>query len=282
MTWLVRPAIIVALAILLAGCADRIGLISPSSMVGSAGSLERRLAGEQVREVYAPGGYSLEPSSRSESYRLTQAGGLSWTHAREAEDFSAEIARLAEQIVFTLTESGLSGEQMIVVPTTFVNIDDLYQTSTFGRVATEQLAAELKTRGFEIVETRRSRDLIIKRRGGELGLSRESEEIFEAYQANALLMGTYTITAQQVLLNVRLVRAVGNTAAAVGTALFDRRSNLFLNSLLLRESSVGSRQKGGGLVKVMVSDQFVSHRLIEETIVDEAIEQTAVPAESGP
>lgn len=282
MVWLLRLAIIAALAILLAGCANRIAMVSPASMASSAGSLERRLSGEQVREVYTPGGYTLEVSSGPESYRLTQAGGPSWTHSWEAENFKTEIARLADQIVFTLAASGLSSEQMIVIPTTFVNIDDLYQTSTFGRVATEQLAAELKIRGFEIVETRRSRDLIIKRRGGELGLSRESEEIFQAFQANALLMGTYTITAQQVLLNVRLVRAVGNTASAVGTGLFDRRNNLFLNSLLLRESSIGHRQEGGDRVKVKVSDQFVSHSIIEETIVEETIEPPADAAGSGP
>lgn len=152
------------------------------------------------------------------------------------------------------------------MPATFVNIDNLYQTSTFGRVCAEDLANELKRRGFDVVEIRRSQDLMISRRSGELALSRDSAELFESYQANALLVGTYALTAQQVWLSVRLVRAADNRLVAVGSAVFDREGNLFLNSLLLKESSAGGPEARRTRVKVGVTSQFLPAQITEETI----------------
>jgi len=38
--------------------------------------------------------------------------------------------------------------------TTFVNIDDLYSSSTFGRMVGEQLMSELAMKGFDVIELR--------------------------------------------------------------------------------------------------------------------------------
>ncbi|MBW1711658.1 MAG: hypothetical protein JRJ59_00710 [Deltaproteobacteria bacterium] len=235
-------------------------------LLGSAGSMERRDSGEQVREAYSDSGYAYESVRGETRYRMVQSSGPGQEHAQEAQQFKLEMARLADKISLTLNQGGHSERQIVLLPTTFVNLDDLYRTSTFGRLCAEQLAEEMKVRGSEVVELRRSKELFILPQTGELSLSREIEEIYTTYKANALLIGTYTITAQQIILNVRLVKAKENTLMAVGTAFFERRNNLFINSLVLKEAQASREAAVRPRQKVRVSNQFVKSSLLEEDL----------------
>ena len=245
----------------LLGC----GSVTPL-VVGAGGSMEREQRGQLYREVYTNGGYSYETVSGEVRYRMVQSPGTGGARKNEARKFKAELGRLADQIGQTLDLSGLAEGQMVLLPTTFVNLDDLNRTSTFGRLCAEQLAEELKKREFELVELRRLRELLIQPQRGELSLSREVEEIFNTYQANSLLLGTYVITGQQVVLSARLVMAKDNRLLGAGTAIFDRHNNLFLNSLLIKEAKPTEPQSGRPTVRVPVSDKYVRSDVIEEDL----------------
>ncbi len=271
-----RPPAALALfaaAALLAGCA------APAAFYpGEGGSLERYAVGEKTIERYAPDGYALTQESKAGRLKLYHQSGPSDRHRAEARQFLTEIDGLAGRIEKLLRRSGRATEEVVLLPTTFANLDDLTKTSTFGRLAAEQLAVSLTARRFEVIELRRSVDLLIQPRSGELALTRESEELNQAYQANALLVGTYAVTAQHVVLTVRLIRAGDNHLAAAGTSVFDRSGNLFLNSLLLNESRpVGvkrDRAQTGQLVKVGVATRYFEPSAVKE----EDIKPQAAPA----
>jgi len=263
-----RPGrwLILALALgLLSGCASALKVAS----IGSEGSLERRTRGETTYEANSVGGYVMESVQGRDQYRLTDGTLFSWSHTAEAREFQTQIGRLADEITESLGQGGLSGRQMAILATTFVNLDDLNRTSTFGRLCAEQLAGELKRREFEVVEARRSLDLQLLPKTGELSLSRDPAELAASFKANALLVGTYAVTAQHVVLNVRLIKAQDNTLAAVGAAVFERQGNLFVNSLLLKEAQAERPASRHPRVKLAVSDQFFQGRLKEEDLAPE-------------
>ena len=235
-------------------------------VLGQGGMIERRSQGEVNREVYTEAGYSMETVKGDTRFKIVQSPGLGKGHQLEAQEFKAEIGRLADLVGLTLNQSGHSEKQIVLLPTTFVNLDDLTKTSTFGRFCSEQLAEEMKLRDYGVMELRRLQELLIVPRSGELGLGRDTAEIFNTYQANALLFGTYTITAQQVVLSVRLVQTKTNSLMAVGTAFFDRRNNLFVNSLLMREAGPSNPRPNRTVVQVPVSNKYSHSPILEEDI----------------
>ncbi len=235
-------------------------------VLGQGGMIERRSQGEVTREIYTGAGYSLETVKGDTRYRMVQSPGMGSDHKKEAQEFKAGIGRLADMVGSTLNRGGHSEKQLVLLPTTFVNLDDLSKTSTFGRFCSEQLAEEMKLRDYGVVELRRLTELLILPRTGELGLGRDTAEIFNTYKANAILFGTYTIAAQQVVLSVRLVQTKTNSLMAVGTAIFDRTNNLFVNSLLMREAGPTNPRPNRTVVQVPVSNKYARSEILEEDI----------------
>lgn len=89
--------------------------------------------------------------------------------------------------------------------TTFVNVDDLYATSTFGRILGEQLMSELAMRGFEVIELRHSSALQFLKNEGEFALSREAGAVRRERKLGGVVVGTYVISPDRVYLNTRLL-----------------------------------------------------------------------------
>jgi TolB-like protein len=262
----ISTAAVATILTLLLGCVQS----GPRPFVlGSAGSIERSGGGEHVREAWTDTGYSHETVKGETRYKMVQSPGPGKEHALEAVEFKKELGRLADELGASLAAAGHTERQMVLLPATFVNLDDLYKTSTFGRLCSEQLAEELKNRDFQVIELRRTKDLLFQPSAGELALSREIQEIAAAYPANGLVLGTYVITAQQVMLTARLVQAKTNHILAVGTAIFDRHNNLFVNSLILREAASVRKDEGQrARVSVPVATQFVraDGRIMEEDL----------------
>lgn len=81
-----------------------------------------------------------------------------------------------------------------IIVTSLVNINDLEQSSSMGRMAGEMLANELSQKGFRIKELKMGQSKIfIKEKKGEFILSRNLQEIARAYDVQAVLVGTYAV-----------------------------------------------------------------------------------------
>lgn len=89
--------------------------------------------------------------------------------------------------------------------TTFVNVDDLYSTSTFGRVLGEQLMTELAMKGFDVIELRHSDALQFINNEGEFALSREMGSVRRERKLGGVVVGTYVVSPDRVYLNARLL-----------------------------------------------------------------------------
>lgn len=89
--------------------------------------------------------------------------------------------------------------------TTFVNVDDLYSTSTFGRMYAEQVMSELSMRGFDVVELRHADALQFMSGRGEFALSRDVSSVRRSRDLGGVIVGTYVISPERVYVNARLL-----------------------------------------------------------------------------
>jgi len=115
----------------------------------------------------------------------------------------------ARQPLFDNLVVPLSKDQPIIAAS-FANIDDLSHSSTFGRMASEILAAGMTNRGYQVIEVKMRDSLFIKQRAGEFMLSRSLRNISQAHDAQAVLLGTYAIGGTNLYVNARLVRTEDN------------------------------------------------------------------------
>lgn len=134
--------------------------------------------------------------------------------------------------------------------TSFVPLDSLDMPSDFGLAMSEALATQLFHRGVEVVETRKAHAVMVVNNKGEFILSRRGEKIAKEQQASAIVAGTYSLTPQTVIVNVRLLSAIGNEVLSVAGIEIQRSPAI--NALLAQnkagagpELSVYEMKQGG-------------------------------------
>ncbi len=104
-------------------------------------------------------------------------------------------------------KNGVYPKQPILV-TSFVNIDNLQQSSTFGRVIGEQIGSRIAQQGYKVIEMKmRTSNIFVQRQTGELVLSRELREISLQHDAYAVVVGTYGESKESVYVTAKLIRA---------------------------------------------------------------------------
>jgi len=105
--------------------------------------------------------------------------------------------------------SGIDTKQPILV-TSFVNIDNVQQSSTFGRITAEQIGSRLVQRGYKVIEMKMRGRVFVQEKTGELLLSRKLRQISLQHDAYAVVVGTYGSSKGTVYVTAKLVRAADN------------------------------------------------------------------------
>lgn len=112
-----------------------------------------------------------------------------------------------------LQDAALDPRQPVLVGT-LVNVDRLDESSRFGRIVSEQIAGRMAQRGMRVVELKLRDSVAMRSELGELLLSRELREVSQAHHAQAVLVGTYAVSARQVYVSLKLVLPEGNAVVA--------------------------------------------------------------------
>jgi TolB-like protein len=96
---------------------------------------------------------------------------------------------------------------MPILAASFVNIDNLEQSSTLGRTISEQIASRLAQQGFKIIETKlRQGSIFIQKGKGEFLLSRDLLNLSINQGAQGVLVGTYAVSEHFIFVSARIVR----------------------------------------------------------------------------
>lgn len=104
--------------------------------------------------------------------------------------------------------------QQPIIMATIVNIDALEQTSTLGRLVSEQVSTRLAQGGLNMLEMKLRNSVYLKRNTGELMLTREIGEVAQAHNAQAIVVGSYAETSDMVFINLKVIQPNSNTVLA--------------------------------------------------------------------
>ena len=156
----------------------------------------------------------------------------------EARELELKIREMSKELISNLEASefraGLLEDGITVC--TFVDLKNLYKSSSFGRYLAEQLMSEFQQKGYPVVEIRKSVSITMQERRGEYGLSRDPGEVKAELAARTMLTGTYTLTGDSILVNARIMDNKDAILLSSATIIFYR--NELCNILLADTSAV--------------------------------------------
>jgi len=202
-------------------------LAATSAMMNLAG--DRFLAGMFVPEKKS--GSATPSNSRGIRIRKRVLSEID----SPAEILESQVGDMAGDIAEAAFVKADDSTNKIAVAT-FVDMDNFYRATSFGRYLTEQLIAEFQSLGFNVIEVRLSPELFVDIRIGELGLTREMSQLMMNEKADALVVGTYNRAGDNITVSSRLVIRGTSKVAGVGRMIVDASSkNKFVTAMLENE-----------------------------------------------
>lgn len=193
----------------------------------------------RTERIFAAPGQPPFPPGRMSS----AAGGKPQpTTASSGKKFAVQLVQRVHQLVSQLlgaSNGGLEEDQRVLV-SSFVNLNDLYKTSALGRMLGEQMVSELQRAGIEVVDVRKTPDMLIQQKMGEFDLSRDMEELPYVHKAYATVVGTYSEADGQLFVNARILRNRDGLVMASASTVLEK--NALLSSLLEDEAEPADRR----------------------------------------
>ncbi|MCB2182842.1 MAG: hypothetical protein KQH63_12485 [Desulfobulbaceae bacterium] len=150
----------------------------------------------------------------------------------QATELKLQVRELSRQLLAHSKEP--VDEESRIVVSTFVNLNQLYKTSGLGRAISELMISELQRLGFDVVEVRMTPALQISEGYGEYSLSRNMSQLSYVQDAQAVVVGTYTVSDGQVVVSSRLLQQHDGLVLSSGTMAFP--VNNFVGGLLADEA----------------------------------------------
>lgn len=193
--------------------------------------------------------YAREPDFQAKlASRLSLYPDSGWLPRRErfTQRFAWKMRHIARSLKRDLRE--WESSDITVLMTTIVPVDDLSMATRFGRLCTEQLITELDMVGFTVVEARKTESYLMRDKQGEFSLSRDPRWIGAKFNADVVLVGSYTKAGDQTLINVRLVSVADSTVLAAASAMMNLRGDHFLAAMFPPERKDESRMLRGDSV----------------------------------
>lgn len=100
-----------------------------------------------------------------------------------------------------------------LVIASLVDLDDLNRSSTLGRVMAEQVSATFTKTGYQMRELKLGQNVYVRQQG-ELMLTREVRELARLHDAQAVVVGTYATSDENLYVNLKVIRPQNNLVLA--------------------------------------------------------------------
>ncbi|MDO8909862.1 MAG: FlgO family outer membrane protein [Pseudohongiella sp.] len=101
-----------------------------------------------------------------------------------------------------------------MIAASFADVNNLTMSSTFGRMASQNLVSSFVIEGYSFVEMLMRSSVYIDERQGEFLLSREVADISAQHNAPVVLVGTYAVADDNVFVTAKLIRTADNVIVA--------------------------------------------------------------------
>lgn len=144
---------------------------------------------------------------------LLLAGCAATSQVQGAPDAIMNVSYKAGDALLAQLSGKLAHDQPLIMAT-IVNIDALEQSSTLGRLLSEQVTTRLVHGGVKMVEMKLRNNVYLKRNTGELMLTREIGEVALAHHAQAIVVGSYAESNEFIFVNLKVIQPNTNFVLA--------------------------------------------------------------------
>lgn len=115
-----------------------------------------------------------------------------------------------------------------ISPTVPVFLGNLEQTSPLARQMAEEVTRWFVEAGYRVEELRKGKDIVMEPRKGEMLLTRNLSQLANRDVSSvAILVGTYTVTQDNVRFNLKLLHTPSNEVLAMASATVPVTDELF-------------------------------------------------------
>ena len=135
---------------------------------------------------------------------------------------------LANRLFNTNNIQNIDSENNIAI-TSFVNLDQLNNTTHLGRALSESFFDELFTRGFSVSDFR-GQKTISTNANGEYYLTRDTKLLKDTIENSYILVGTYTVIENSVLINARIMDNQNGKIVASAKSYYNTTDCKILNN----------------------------------------------------
>lgn len=167
---------------------------------------------------------------------------------RHTQRFKWKMQMLAQTLKAQFDASGGApgegGGPATILMTTIVPVENLYRATPFGRLLTEQIITEMNRHGFGVVEARKTDVYLIRDHEGEFSLSRDVDWLGKEYRSDAVLVGVYSISGGQALINARLVDTRDSRILAAASVMMNLQGDAFLTQIVSMAAADDSSSAG--------------------------------------
>lgn len=113
-----------------------------------------------------------------------------------------------------IDQRALEDDHGRVLVATLVNVNDVEESSMFGRQVSEFISTRLTQRKVDVIHATVRQDHIKVDPSGQFLISRNVQNLGSDYNARNLLVGTYGVTDETILVSLRLVSTVDDSTLA--------------------------------------------------------------------
>lgn len=159
-----------------------------------------------------------------------------WASRTPAESLNNKIHESALDLMGGVREFDPSEKTVAVA--TFVELDRVEETSSFGRYVAERMGQELHKLGFKTLDIRQRKDIEMIHDKGELILSRRSSELLKKSRIEAVAVGSYAMVDDEVVVNIRLLGVDTGRVLSVSQIVAGVSGDSAVNSLLRRKPEI--------------------------------------------
>lgn len=128
--------------------------------------------------------------------------------------FNSRAIFLADQL---FRNKSITPDKPVII-TSFLDLENLKETNSIGRLVAEVLIHEMQIRNFRVIDFRLTEKLFLTEKS-EAFLSRDPKKIKEKYDAGYILTGSYTKVRNGWFINARIIDLSNSEVISTGQAL---------------------------------------------------------------
>ena len=213
-------------------------------------------------------------SGCSSSLRLFKTQGYLNTDLIEASYDATD--ELKEELVRKVPKGTL------IVVSTLLNVKKKpNETSSFGRIISNQIATDLHNSGYEIIAMDLPLDLFMMTEVGELKLSEEDKAILKHYKAAVMVGGVYAPGKQNTYVTLRAVNRF--TKQVIASTDFSVALGPDVKTLLKpKDAESNITGSAGSIPEPVLEDTAPDQKESAPTLENEPAKSEEIPADSAP